>query len=149
MVPWKAFLSFWEWIYKTKQTIENHLKDIWWRPLPTGEENERRYVIDGFIGREDAEALIRQKGKGCFIVRFSTRVPGDIAITYMQTDTTPKHILVNPSEDFQGGRRLDDIIRYDYEDLKFMHPGVPKEEAFTNPTNCPNPKRLNGYQRAC
>jgi len=149
MVPWKSFLAFWEWIYKTKQTIENHLKDIWWRPLPTGEQNERRYVIDGFVGREDAEALIRQKGKGYFIVRFSTRVPGDIVISYMFTDTVPRHILVNPSEDFQGGRRLDDIIRYDYDDLKFMHPGVPKEEAFTNPTNCPNPKRLNGYTRAC
>ena len=79
-------------------------------------------------------------------MRFSTRVAGDIVISYV-ADGVCEHLLVNPPEDFVGGRRLDDIVRYDYEDLRYLYPNMPKEEVFSNPTNIKNPKRLDGYRR--
>lgn len=84
------FEKFWIWFGKVMHKIR-HQKPFIFLWL--------KGVVYGFITREDAERVLMDQPPGAFVVRFSDRVAGKVAITYKTVaggEVFIKHFLLNP-----------------------------------------------------
>uniref|UniRef100_A0A904MVA4 Signal transducer and activator of transcription n=2 Tax=Culex pipiens complex TaxID=518105 RepID=A0A904MVA4_CULQU len=116
LIPARPF-TFWEWFYAAIKVTRDSLKDIW---------NDGHMV--GFVDKARAEQDLRQHPPGTFLLRFSDSQQGGITIAYVTNEPSRRIQHINP---FIGKDAVNAInaIR-DLPQLKFVYPGVPKEEAF-------------------
>ncbi|XP_061698246.1 signal transducer and activator of transcription 4 [Syngnathoides biaculeatus] len=129
-IPGKPF-SFWIWLDSILELIRKHLLPVW---------NEN--FIMGFVSKEKERALLREKESGTFLLRFSESHLGGITFTWVQHSDNGEATF-NSVEPYTKSRlnalHFPDIIR-DYKvisdgvvpknPLKFLHPDIPKDEAF-------------------
>lgn len=67
-----APLVFWEWFYSCLKVTERHFARHW-----------RDGLVYGFIGRLEAEQMLRGWKPGTFLLRFSDSMLGGISICYV------------------------------------------------------------------
>jgi len=103
MIGQKDFDMFWEWFGKSMQKLryQRHLGNMWQNGL-----------LYGFMGREDVDAALLNQDPGTFIMRFSERHAGQLAIAYTGTErpTRIKHYLVQPNDTAAARRTLPDFL---------------------------------------
>uniref|UniRef100_A0A8D8CDI6 Signal transducer and activator of transcription n=4 Tax=Culex pipiens TaxID=7175 RepID=A0A8D8CDI6_CULPI len=116
LIPARPF-TFWEWFYAAIKVTRDSLKDIW---------NDGHMV--GFVDKARVEQDLRQHPPGTFLLRFSDSQQGGITIAYVTNEPSRRIQHINP---FIGKDAVNAInaIR-DLPQLKFVYPGVSKEEAF-------------------
>lgn len=95
-------------------------------------------LLHGFAGRVEAEAMLRGKEEGTFLVRFSTSHLGLLAISFVAPPAgVVQHCLVQATSEgcdlFMSPARkryacLEDLLR-DCSNLSILYPGVPKLQA--------------------
>jgi len=64
----------------------------------------------GFVSKEQSEEVLEKCNAGVFLLRFSERVAGSIAVAYKQGPATIRHYLMKPA-DLAQGRTLPQWIR--------------------------------------
>uniref|UniRef100_A0A8C7MBJ1 Signal transducer and activator of transcription n=1 Tax=Oncorhynchus kisutch TaxID=8019 RepID=A0A8C7MBJ1_ONCKI len=129
-IPGKPF-SFWMWLDFILELIKKHLLPIW---------NDN--CIMGFVSKETERACLKDKEPGTFLLRFSESHLGGITFTWVkQSDSgEAKLISVEPyTKSRLSALPFANIIR-DYKviadgevpenPLKFLYPGIPKDESF-------------------
>jgi len=65
----------------------------------------------GTIEKEEADKVLNDYGAGTFLIRFSERNSGTIAIAYKQTKTKCRHYLIKNSDTSGQGKSLPNFIR--------------------------------------
>ncbi|XP_065283411.1 signal transducer and activator of transcription 5A isoform X1 [Dermacentor albipictus] len=132
--------TFWEWFYAIMKVTREHLRAPW---------NDS--VVWGFVGRRQAEDMLRQGCNGTFLLRFSDSELGGVTIAWLHEDPqqdTKEVIMIQPftSRDFTI-RSLADRVS-DLQQLTFMYPDIPKDQAFGKyytPVTDTQPAISNGY----
>ncbi|CAN8013237.1 unnamed protein product [Ixodes persulcatus] len=149
LVSWSQFckeplpernFTFWEWFYAIMKVTREHLRALW---------NDS--VVWGFVGRRQAEDMLRQGCNGTFLLRFSDSELGGVTIAWVHEDPTQdtkEVIMIQPftSRDFTI-RSLADRVS-DLQQLTFMYPDTPKDQAFGKyytPVTDTQPAISNGY----
>ncbi|XP_064471911.1 signal transducer and activator of transcription 5B-like isoform X3 [Ornithodoros turicata] len=131
LVSWAQFckeplpernFTFWEWFYAIMKVTREHLRAPW---------NDS--VVWGFVGRRQAEDMLRQCCNGTFLLRFSDSELGGVTIAWLHEDPqqdTKEVIMIQPftSRDFTI-RSLADRVS-DLQQLTYMYPDIPKDQAF-------------------
>lgn len=116
LIPARPF-TFWEWFYAAVKVTRDFLKDIW---------NDGHMV--GFVDKARAEQNLRQHSPGTFLLRFSDSQQGGITIAYVTNEPSRRIQHINPFIGKDAANAINAIR--DLPQLKFVYPGVPKEEAF-------------------
>ncbi|KAH6929480.1 hypothetical protein HPB50_000580 [Hyalomma asiaticum] len=149
LVSWSQFckeplpernFTFWEWFYAIMKVTREHLRALW---------NDS--VVWGFVGRREAEEMLRQGCNGTFLLRFSDSELGGVTIAWLHEDPqqdSKEVIMIQPftSRDFTI-RSLADRVN-DLQQLTFMYPDIPKDQAFGKyytPITDTQPAISNGY----
>uniref|UniRef100_A0A8D8A5G2 Signal transducer and activator of transcription n=1 Tax=Culex pipiens TaxID=7175 RepID=A0A8D8A5G2_CULPI len=134
-LPDRTF-TFWEWFYAAMKVTREHLRGPW---------NDGSIV--GFIHKTKAEDYLLKCPRGTFLLRFSDSELGGITIAWVNesNDGQPQILHIQPftAKDF-ATRSLSDRIR-DFEDLYYLYPNKPKNEAFDRYTSPPVPSRNRNY----
>ncbi|KAL1414569.1 hypothetical protein MTO96_007355 [Rhipicephalus appendiculatus] len=131
LVSWSQFckeplpernFTFWEWFYAIMKVTREHLRALW---------NDS--VVWGFVGRREADEMLRQGCNGTFLLRFSDSELGGVTIAWLHEDPqqdSKEVIMIQPftSRDFTI-RSLADRVS-DLQQLTFMYPDIPKDQAF-------------------
>ncbi len=107
-VSQKDFKRFWEWFgpYMHRIRYQRHLCPLWHKGL-----------LFGFIDRAQTETLLMSSGRvGAFLLRFSERVAGQFAVSYLVNvvDTMAlavRHYLVKDSDTAGAKKTLPDFLR--------------------------------------
>lgn len=105
MVSCRTFEVFYDWFGKNIQKIrfQRHLCSMY----------QSGYVY-GFVNREFVQELLQDQPKGTFIIRFSERHPGTIAICYVIDDPDPKnrvrHYLITSEDVYSAKKTLPDFL---------------------------------------
>eukprot|EP01095_Lingulamoeba_sp_RSL-Kostka_P005020 TRINITY_DN1634_c0_g2_i1.p1 TRINITY_DN1634_c0_g2~~TRINITY_DN1634_c0_g2_i1.p1 ORF type:complete len:728 (+),score=240.98 TRINITY_DN1634_c0_g2_i1:560-2743(+) len=101
-----SFESFWTWFGKVLHKIRHQkpFGSLWLKGL-----------IYGFITKDEAQKILRKENNGTFLIRFSERRPGKIAIAYnkVNKNTNRKevtHYLVHP-QDAKDSTPLPDFLK--------------------------------------
>jgi len=97
----ESFDSFWQWFGVTLQTLryQKNLSKLW----------QLGYIY-GFIDRDQLKVSLKDFELGSFIIRFSEKFPGKLAITYNSLmGDGMKHYLVT-QQDMNTKRTLADFI---------------------------------------
>ncbi|XP_042239930.1 signal transducer and activator of transcription 5B-like isoform X2 [Homarus americanus] len=134
--------TFWEWFFAVMKVTREHLRQPW---------NDGS--IMGFVGRRQAEEMLKNSKSGTFLLRFSDSELGGVTIAWMYEDTTKAGdqrdvFMLQPftSKAF-AIRPLADVIA-DLKYLLFLYPNIPKEQAFGKyytPMGEQQPTTNNGY----
>eukprot|EP01121_Diplochlamys_sp_Union-15-3_P015691 TRINITY_DN5234_c0_g1_i1.p1 TRINITY_DN5234_c0_g1~~TRINITY_DN5234_c0_g1_i1.p1 ORF type:complete len:469 (+),score=64.69 TRINITY_DN5234_c0_g1_i1:127-1407(+) len=100
----KEFGEFWSWFgpYLQKLRYQKHLQPMWISGL-----------LWGLISKNTAETILMQQPPGTFLIRFSERHKGGIAVAYRWSDSGDKpvrHYLVRPS-DTADGRTFPEFLK--------------------------------------
>ncbi|XP_049271833.1 signal transducer and activator of transcription 5B [Rhipicephalus sanguineus] len=149
LVSWSQFckeplpernFTFWEWFYAIMKVTREHLRALW---------NDS--VVWGFVGRREADEMLRQGCNGTFLLRFSDSELGGVTIAWLHEDPqqdSKEVIMIQPftSRDFTI-RSLADRVS-DLQQLTFMYPDIPKDQAFGKyytPVTDTQPAISNGY----
>ncbi|XP_055616698.1 signal transducer and transcription activator isoform X3 [Toxorhynchites rutilus septentrionalis] len=134
-LPDRTF-TFWEWFYAAMKVTREHLRGPW---------NDGSIV--GFIHKSKAEDYLLKCPRGTFLLRFSDSELGGITIAWVNesNDGQPQILHIQPftAKDF-ATRSLSDRIR-DFEDLFYLYPNKPKNEAFERYTTPPGQPRNRNY----
>ncbi|XP_058444387.1 signal transducer and transcription activator isoform X3 [Malaya genurostris] len=134
-LPDRTF-TFWEWFYAAMKVTREHLRGPW---------NDGSIV--GFIHKSKAEDYLLKCARGTFLLRFSDSELGGITIAWVNesNDGQPQILHIQPftAKDF-ATRSLSDRIR-DFEDLFYLYPNKPKNEAFDRYTTPPGQPRNRNY----
>lgn len=134
-LPDRTF-TFWEWFYAAMKVTREHLRGPW---------NDGSIV--GFIHKSKAEDYLLKCSRGTFLLRFSDSELGGITIAWVNesNDGQPQILHIQPftAKDF-ATRSLSDRIR-DFEDLFYLYPNKPKNEAFDRYTTPPGQPRNRNY----
>ncbi|XP_065076388.1 signal transducer and transcription activator isoform X2 [Ochlerotatus camptorhynchus] len=134
-LPDRTF-TFWEWFYAAMKVTREHLRGPW---------NDGSIV--GFIHKSKAEDYLLKCPRGTFLLRFSDSELGGITIAWVNesNDGQPQILHIQPftAKDF-ATRSLSDRIR-DFEDLFYLYPNKPKNEAFDRYTTPPGQPRNRNY----
>lgn len=145
MVSWFKFskehlegktFTFWEWFYAILKLTKDHLSELW-----------RDDLVIGFVTRQRAEELLSNQQQGSFLIRFSDTSLGVISIALKNAQD--KCLMVGPlSAKELKISKIADSIR-DLEQLQFLYPGIPKNEAFSKyyTRESPQNSASNGYVR--
>ncbi|XP_050693053.1 signal transducer and activator of transcription 5B-like isoform X3 [Eriocheir sinensis] len=153
MLSWSQFckeplsernFTFWEWFFAVMKVTKEHLRQPW---------NDGS--IMGFVGRPQAEEMLKNSKSGTFLLRFSDSELGGVTIAWMYEDTTKacdqrQVFMLQPftSKSF-AIRPLGDVIA-DLKYLLYLYPNIPKEQAFGKyytPLGETTPQGSNGYVR--
>ena len=68
-------------------------------------------LVCGFISKQEAQEELKTYGAGTFLIRFSERQAGALAVAYKQSNSKCRHYLLK-NEDISGqGRSLSIFIR--------------------------------------
>ncbi|ROT83581.1 signal transducer and activator of transcription 5B isoform X2 [Penaeus vannamei] len=150
MLSWSQFckeplsernFTFWEWFFAVMKVTREHLRQQW---------NDGS--IMGFVGRRQAEEMLKNSKSGTFLLRFSDSELGGVTIAWMYEDTTKACqrdvFMLQPftSKAF-AIRPLADVIA-DLNYLLYLYPNVPKDQAFGKyytPLGEQQPTTNNGY----
>uniref|UniRef100_W5MUZ4 Signal transducer and activator of transcription n=1 Tax=Lepisosteus oculatus TaxID=7918 RepID=W5MUZ4_LEPOC len=129
-IPGKPF-SFWLWLDSILELIKKHLLPVW----------IDGYIM-GFVSKETERALLKEKEPGTFLLRFSESHLGGITFTWVDQSENGEvkfHSVEPYTKSRLSALPFADIIR-DYKvivdglvpenPLKFLYPGIPKDEAF-------------------
>ncbi|XP_053682004.1 signal transducer and transcription activator isoform X2 [Sabethes cyaneus] len=134
-LPDRTF-TFWEWFYAAMKVTREHLRGPW---------NDGSIV--GFIHKSKAEDYLLKCPRGTFLLRFSDSELGGITIAWVNetNEGQPQILHIQPftAKDF-ATRSLSDRIR-DFEDLFYLYPNKPKNEAFDRYTTPPGQPRNRNY----
>ncbi|XP_055526067.1 signal transducer and transcription activator isoform X2 [Wyeomyia smithii] len=134
-LPERTF-TFWEWFYAAMKVTREHLRGPW---------NDGSII--GFIHKSKAEDYLLKCPRGTFLLRFSDSELGGITIAWVNesNDGQPQILHIQPftAKDF-ATRSLSDRIR-DFEDLFYLYPNKPKNEAFDRYTTPPGQPRNRNY----
>jgi len=105
------FTRFWEWFGVVLQKIryQKFLYQLW----STG-------LVYGFIGKEQAEALLASAEMGTFLLRWSERSAGSIAVAYKQSVNSVRHYLIQNKDTVGQGRSLPQFIRETPSLIRFL-----------------------------
>lgn len=134
--------TFWEWFFQVMKVTREHLRQLW---------------IDGsilgFVGRRQAEEMLRASASDTFLLRFSDSELGGVTIAWTFEDREKDQrdvFMLQPftSKDF-GIRPLADRIS-DLEYLNYLYPNTPKDQAFSRyytPVGDGARNTPNGYVR--
>ncbi|XP_056145029.1 signal transducer and activator of transcription 4 isoform X2 [Lampris incognitus] len=139
-IPGKPF-SFWMWLDSILELIRKHLLPVW----------NDNYIM-GFVSKEMERVLLKDRGSGTFLLRFSESHLGGITFTWVEYGDNGE-AKFNSVEPYTKSRLsalpFADIIR-DYKvisdgvvpenPLKFLYPDIPKDEAFGRLYNSPQNK---------
>ncbi|XP_066542178.1 signal transducer and activator of transcription 1-alpha/beta-like isoform X2 [Hoplias malabaricus] len=125
--------SFWLWIDAILDLVKRYLLNIW----------NDGYIM-GFVNREKAKALLRDKPQGTFLLRFSeTCKEGGITITWVGHSQEGRHLthsvlpytkhdLVNESfPDIIRNYTLMAAENVPEHPLLYLYPDIPKDAAFS------------------
>ncbi|KAM7380881.1 hypothetical protein PAMP_004151 [Pampus punctatissimus] len=156
LVHWHKFSKnecVWIWIDAILDLIKRHLVDFW-----------REGSIMGFVSREKARLLLKEKPMGTFLLRFSDSIK-DGAITFSYVDYSNGESYVHAVEPYTKAELLftalpDIINNYTLIDegnmtknpLLYLYPDIPKDTAFGHyyspkNTDVPTPKNKYPYVR--
>jgi hypothetical protein len=105
------FGRFWEWFGVVLQKIryQKFLYQLW----STG-------LVYGFIGKEQAESLLSSAEIGTFLLRWSERSAGSIAVAYKQSASNVRHYLIQSKDTVGQGRSLPQFIRETSSLVRFL-----------------------------
>ena len=70
-LPGRDF-TFWEWFFNNLILTQHHLANLW-----------KEGHVKGYISRESAESMLKDKPAGTFLIRFSDSVLGGVTIAYV------------------------------------------------------------------
>lgn len=87
--------------------------------------------------------MLSYREPGTFMLRFSDSRPGAISISVVNDDRTVFCIAPMDENDLKQ-KRLANCIR-DLENLKFLYPATPKDQAFGNYYSAPEAQQGTGY----
>ncbi|KAF2355356.1 STAT transcription factor protein interaction [Trinorchestia longiramus] len=132
--------TFWDWFFQVMKVTREHLKPLWINGS-----------IMGFVGRRQAEELLRSSPSDTFLLRFSDSELGGVTIAWTFEDREKNKrdvFMLQPfaSKDF-AIRPLADRIS-DLEYLNYLYPNIPKDKAFSayyTPVGDGSSNPLNGY----
>ncbi|KAB7505902.1 Signal transducer and activator of transcription 5B [Armadillidium nasatum] len=122
-LPDRNFFTFWEWFYGVMKVTREHLRQLW---------NDNS--IMGFVGRRQAEEMLKECASGTFLLRFSDSELGGVTIAWMYEDQSKGDqrdvFMVQPftSKDFAIRPLADRINDLPY--FIFLYPNRPKDQAF-------------------
>lgn len=105
------FSQFWEWFGVILQKIryQKFLHQLWSSGL-----------VYGFIGKEQAEALLQTADIGTFLMRWSEGSAGSIAVAYKQSSNNVRHYLIQNKDTVGQGRSLPQFIRETSSLVRFL-----------------------------
>jgi len=135
--------TFWEWFFAVMKVTREHLRAQW---------NDGSVI--GFVGRRQAEEMLKSSKSGTFLLRFSDSELGGVTIAWMYEDATKGNqrdvFMLQPFviKDFSIRALSDRIADLNY--LMYLYPNIPKEQAFGKyytPVQEQNPATSNGYVR--
>ncbi|ROL40904.1 Signal transducer and activator of transcription 1 [Anabarilius grahami] len=150
-IPWNKFcksgseknFTFWLWIEAILDLIKRHLLSLW----DDG-------CIMGFVTKDRTKALLYDKAPGTFLLRFSeSNRDGAITFSWVQHDANeePQIRSVEPyTKKELSAVSLPDIIRnyrvmaadnVPENPLRFLHPNIPKDDAFKKYYSKPTDKQ--------
>lgn len=134
-LPDRTF-TFWEWFYAAMKLTREHLRGPW---------NDNSII--GFIHKRTSEDLLLKCPRGTFLLRFSDSELGGITIAWVNEgeDIHPHVLHIQPftAKDF-ATRALSDRIR-DLDELTFLYPNKPKNEAFERYSTPAGPPKNKDY----
>eukprot|EP01125_Pyxidicula_operculata_P007166 TRINITY_DN2438_c0_g1_i2.p1 TRINITY_DN2438_c0_g1~~TRINITY_DN2438_c0_g1_i2.p1 ORF type:complete len:671 (+),score=145.76 TRINITY_DN2438_c0_g1_i2:97-2109(+) len=110
IVSHKDYDSFWEWFGPVLAKIRFHkfLLQLWTSGL-----------FWGFLSKQEAEQALGNFGAGAFVLRFSERMSGHMAVAYKQSQDIARHYLIK-AKDAGQGRSLPQFIRETSSLLEFL-----------------------------
>uniref|UniRef100_A0A6A7FV94 Signal transducer and activator of transcription n=2 Tax=Hirondellea gigas TaxID=1518452 RepID=A0A6A7FV94_9CRUS len=142
ILPLQDKNTFWDWFFQVMKVTREHLRQLW---------------IDGsilgFVGRKQAEEMLRASPSDTFLLRFSDSEVGGVTIAWTFEDREKDQrdvFMLQPftSKDF-AIRPLADRIS-DLEYLNYLYPSIPKDQAFSRyytPVGDGARNTPNGYVR--
>ncbi|XP_028415352.1 signal transducer and activator of transcription 5A-like isoform X2 [Dendronephthya gigantea] len=113
--------TFWVWFYSVLDLVKKNFQQEWQESL-----------ILGFIAKDEAREILLQKPVGTFLLRFSDGILGGISVAYVLVNEQGNLDVWNIepwSYKDLGRRNLSDRIK-DLEELQYLYPDVPKDDAF-------------------
>ncbi|XP_046843901.1 signal transducer and activator of transcription 5A-like isoform X2 [Xenia sp. Carnegie-2017] len=113
--------SFWIWFYSILDLVKKNFPQEWQEGL-----------VLGFISKDEAREILLQKPVGTFLLRFSDGILGGISVAYVLLNEQGMLDVWNIepwSYKDLGRRNLSDRIK-DLEELQYLYPDVPKDDAF-------------------
>jgi len=110
-VSQKDFDSFWEWFGPVLHKLRfcKFLLQMWVHGL-----------VWGIIDKREAEKELEKFAAGSFIIRFSERTPGSLALAYKQRNSLCRHYLLKDSEITGQGKSLPNYIRNQKSLINFL-----------------------------
>jgi len=111
IITQKDFDNFWNWFGPVLQKIRycKFLLPMW-----------NQGLVWGIIDKHEAEKQLKNFGVGTFLLRFSERQPGALAIAYKQSKSQCRHYLVKNTDITGQGRSLPNFIRESFSLLQFL-----------------------------
>jgi len=111
IITQKDFDNFWNWFGPVLQKIRycKFLLPMW-----------NQGLVWGIIDKPEAEKQLKNFGAGTFLLRFSERQPGALAIAYKQSKQQCRHYLVKNTDTTGQGRSLPNFIRDSFSLLQFL-----------------------------
>ncbi|XP_068079772.1 signal transducer and activator of transcription 1 [Danio rerio] len=122
--------SLWHWIYGHLEFVKKYVLNIW----------NDGYIM-GFLSQERAEALLRDKAPGTFLLRFSESCrDGGIIITWVEESQEGEPVL-HSTEPYNNAKintsSMPQIIRdftagekHPVNPLIYLYPDIPRDVAF-------------------
>jgi len=107
----KEFDNFWDWFGPVIHKIRfcKFLLPMWTQGL-----------VWGIIDKHEAEKELDNCGAGTFIIRFSERTSGSLALAYKQSNSQCRHYLLKDSDINGQGKSLPNYIRDQRSFIKFL-----------------------------
>nr|DAA79942.1 TPA_inf: signal transducer and activator of transcription B [Anopheles melas] len=113
--------TLWEWVYAALKIIRDHLQVLW-------VDN----TIIGFIHKSTAEKYLAECVPGTFLLRFTDSVLGGISIAWVHESNDGQrqvlHIQPFTAKDLVVRSLVNRIC--DLDELTYLYPNIPKQEAF-------------------
>merc|ERR1711974_83010 len=126
-ISWEAFhgkhlaphsFSFFNWFLEAARLTKKHFLGPWWKSL-----------IKGFIGRAEAEQLIRRMPKGTFLLRFSDSQLGSISIVHNSSEQGVVSIAPFSDSDLDARSLVATIFDLSTEvNFTWVYPAIPLHE---------------------
>eukprot|EP01103_Thecamoeba_quadrilineata_P013946 TRINITY_DN401_c0_g3_i1.p1 TRINITY_DN401_c0_g3~~TRINITY_DN401_c0_g3_i1.p1 ORF type:complete len:653 (-),score=131.78 TRINITY_DN401_c0_g3_i1:75-1961(-) len=102
----KDFNTFWDWFGKVLYKIrhQKHFCSLWVQGF-----------VWGFVSKTDAENILFNESPGTFLLRFSERVSGKVAVAYVKKDPTTgqqeiKHYLIDSHNEEKQSSTLPEFL---------------------------------------
>jgi len=111
IITQKDFDNFWTWFGPTLQKIryQKFLHPMW-----------NQGLAFGIIDKSEAEKQLRDFGAGTFLLRFSERQTGSLAIAYKQSRAVCRHYIIKNTDTTGQGKSLPNFIRDSPSLLQFL-----------------------------